>query len=79
MSALFSSFSDAINLRLTNGKLVLFGIIAMIAFAILLIFVSRVGVRHVPITWKEKVKATLAFRNNNGEVRGSWATRNNPS
>ena len=53
-----SSFSDAINpRRLTDGKLVLFGIITMIvAFAILLIFVSGGGVRHVPITWKEKSK-----------------------
>jgi hypothetical protein len=42
MSALPSSFFDAINLRgLTDGKLVLFGIITMLAcFAILLIFVS---------------------------------------
>ena len=67
MSALPSSFFDAINLRgLTDGKLVLFGIMAMLAcFAILLIFVSGGGVRHVPITWKEKVEATLVFRNIN--------------
>ena len=71
MSALPSSFFDAINLRgLTDGKLVLFVIIAMLAsFAILLIFVSGRGVRHVPITWKEKVEATIAFRNINGNVK----------
>ncbi|MGB0025383.1 MAG: hypothetical protein WBP64_00955, partial [Nitrososphaeraceae archaeon] len=71
MSSSPSSFSDAINLRrLTDGKLVLFGIIVMIAaFAILLIFVSGGGVRHVPITWKEKVEATIAFRNINGNVK----------
>jgi hypothetical protein len=71
MSALPSSFFDAINLRgLTDGKLVLFVIIAMLAsFAILLIFVSGGGVRHVPITWKEKVEATIAFRNVNGNVK----------
>ena len=69
-SSSHSSFSDSINLRgLSEGKLVLFGIIAMIAaFAILLIFVSAGGVRHVPITWKEKVKATIAFRNVAGKV-----------
>jgi hypothetical protein len=38
------------------------------AFAILLIFVGAGGVRHVPITWKEKVQATIAFRNVNGKV-----------
>ena len=72
MSSSPSSFSDAINLRrLTDGKLVLFGIIVMIAavVAILLIFVSGGGVRHVPITWKEKVEATIAFRNINGNVK----------
>lgn len=69
-SSSHSSFSDGINLRrLSEGKLVLFGIIAMIAaFAILLIFVSGGGVRHVPITWKEKVEATIAFRNVNGKA-----------
>ena len=68
MSALHSSFSDAINLRgLTDGSV---GIISMIAaFAILLIFESGGGVRHVPITWKEKIEATIAFRNINGNVR----------
>jgi hypothetical protein len=49
---------------------VLFGIAAMIAaFAILLIFVNGGGVRHVPITWKEKIEATVAFRNVDGEVK----------
>jgi hypothetical protein len=48
----------------------LFGIAAMIAaFAILLIFVSGGGVRHVAITWKEKIEATVAFRNVNGQVK----------
>jgi hypothetical protein len=71
MSSSPSSYFDIINpRRLTDGKLVLFGIIAMIAaFAILLIFVSGGGVRHVPITWKEKIEATIAFRNINGNVK----------
>lgn len=55
---------------LTEGKLVSFGIVGMIvAFAILRIFVGGGGVRHVPITWKEKVEATVAFRNINGETK----------
>ncbi|MGA9841064.1 MAG: hypothetical protein WBQ25_01980, partial [Nitrososphaeraceae archaeon] len=71
MSSSSSSYFDIIKLRrLTDGKLVLFVIIAMLAsFAILLIFVSEGGVRHVPITWKEKVEATIAFRNINGNVK----------
>jgi hypothetical protein len=48
--------------KFTEGKLVLLGIVAMIVtFAILLIFVSGGEVRHVPITWKEKVEATVAI------------------
>lgn len=39
------------------------------AFAMLLVFVSVGGVRHVPITWKEQIWATVAFRNINGEVK----------
>jgi hypothetical protein len=71
MSSSSPSSFDIINYRrLTEGKLVLIGIIAMIlVFAILLIFVSGGGMRHVPIVWKEKVEATVAFRNINGEVK----------
>jgi hypothetical protein len=66
-----SSLFNIINrTRFTEGKLVLFGIIGMVAaFVILLIFVSGGGVRHVPIIWKEKVEATVAFRKVNGEVK----------
>ena len=72
MNRLSSSLFDNIinKTRFTEGKLVLIGIITMItAFAILLIFVSGGGVRHVPIIWKEKIEATGAFRNVNGQVK----------
>jgi Cupredoxin-like domain len=56
--------------RLSEGKLVAVGIIAMIAmFALLIVFVNGGGVRHVSIFWKEKVETTIAFRNVNGELK----------
>lgn len=45
-------------------------IYAMIAtFALLVVFVNGVGVRHVSIIWKEKVETTIAFRNVNGVLK----------
>lgn len=65
-----SSIYKITGFRLTEGNVVSFGIVGMIAvFAILLILVSAGGVRHVPITWKEKVEAAVAFRNFNGETK----------
>jgi hypothetical protein len=39
------------------------------AFAILLIFVSGGGARHVAITWKGKIEATISFRNVDLQVK----------
>ena len=56
--------------RLTEGRLVTFGIIGMIAaFAILIFFVGAGGVRHVPITFEERIETTVAFRNIDGETK----------
>lgn len=56
--------------KLTDARLVAFGIIGMIAlFAILLLIVSGGGVRHVPITFKEIIQTTVAFRNIDGETK----------
>jgi hypothetical protein len=57
-------------IKLTEGMLVTFGLIGMVAaFGIFLVFVSGGAVRHVPIAWKEKVEATLSFRNVDGELK----------
>ncbi len=56
--------------RLTDGRFVAIIIIAMISvFALLFLFVNGGGVRHVSIFWKEKVEASVAFRNVNGELK----------
>jgi hypothetical protein len=58
------------HIKPTEGRLVPFTIIGMIAaFAILIFFVSEGGVRHVPITFKEKIEAAVAFRNIDGEIK----------
>ena len=54
----------------TEGRLVAFSIIGVIAaFAILILFVGGGGVRHVPITFKETIHTTVAFRNIDGEIK----------
>jgi hypothetical protein len=56
--------------RLTEGRLVTCGIIGMIAvFAVLIFFVGAGGVRHVPITFEERIETTVAFRNIDGETK----------
>jgi hypothetical protein len=55
--------------KLTEGRLITFGLVGMVvAFGILLVFISGGAVRHVPIFWKEKVETTVAFRNVNGDL-----------
>ena len=57
-------------LKLTDNKLVAFGLIGVIsAFAILILFVGGGGVRHVPITFNEIIQTTVAFRNIDGETK----------
>src|SRR5918994_7938118 len=54
----------------TEGIFVVLGIIGMIAaFAILIFFVGGGGVRHVPITFEERIETTIAFRNIDGETK----------
>jgi hypothetical protein len=56
--------------RLTDGRFVVLSIVAMISvFAFLIIFVGEGGVRHVSIFWKEKIEASIALRNVNGELK----------
>jgi hypothetical protein len=38
-------------------------------FALLIVFVNGGGVRHVSNFWKEKIEASVAFRNVNGELK----------
>jgi hypothetical protein len=64
-------------LKLTDNKLVAFGIIGVIsAFAILILFVGGGGVRHVPITFNEIIQTTVAFRNIDGETKVVGITGN---
>jgi hypothetical protein len=63
------STSTVSKFNLSEGRLVTFGILGMIAaFAILIVLISGGAVRHVPIAWKEKVETTVAFRNVDGDV-----------
>jgi hypothetical protein len=56
--------------RLSDGRFVVLSMIAMISvFALLIVFVNGGGVRHVSIFWKEKIEASVAFRNVNGELK----------
>ncbi len=58
-----SIVSSTPNFKLSERKLVLIGVVAMLAaFGLVLIFVGGGAVRHVPIYWKEKVEATVAFK-----------------
>jgi hypothetical protein len=41
----------------------------IVAFALLVLYVSGGGVRHVSIFWKERIDTTVAFRNVNGELK----------
>ena len=48
--------------RLTEGRLVTFSIIGMVAaFAVLIFFVDGGGVRHVPITFEERIETTNGY------------------
>lgn len=55
--------------RIEEGKLVAIGIIGGLATLVLFfIFISGGVVRHVPITWKEKIETTIAFRTIDGKL-----------
>lgn len=52
-----------------EGKLVAIGLVGGLA-ALILFFVLVNGglVRHVPITWKEKIETTIAFKTVDGKL-----------
>lgn len=55
---------------LTEGRLVAIGVIGALAALILFFTLISGGVvRHVPITWKEKIETTIAFKTINGELK----------
>jgi hypothetical protein len=55
--------------RVGEGKLLALGLIAGLA-AIILFFAFVTGgiVRHVPITWQEKIQTTIAFKTIDGKL-----------
>ena len=58
------------HIKPTEGKLIVFSVIGMIsAFAVLIIFVGGGGVRHVPITFEERIETTVAFRTIDSEIK----------
>lgn len=55
--------------NINEGKLVAIGIIGGLAILVLFfVFISGGLVRHVPITWKEKIETTVAFRMIDGKL-----------
>src|SRR6266498_5830368 len=55
--------------RIVEGKLLAIGLIAGLAALILFFALISGGmVRHVPITWKEKIETTIAFRMIDGKL-----------
>lgn len=58
------------HIKPTEGKLIVLSVIGMIsAFAVLIIFVGGGGVRHVPITFEERIETTVAFRTIDSEIK----------
>lgn len=61
---------NVINLRLSPGRLVAFAVIgALSTLIVLIVFVSGGLVRHVLITWQEKIETTVAFKTIAGEPK----------
>lgn len=52
-----------------EGKIVAIGLIGGLTILVLFfVFISAGVVRHVPITWKEKIETTIAFRMIDGKL-----------
>jgi len=52
-----------------DGKILAIGVVgAIAALVVFFVFVSAGIVRHVPITWKEKIETTIAFKTINGKL-----------
>ena len=63
--------------NIDEGKLVAIGIIGGLAILVLFfVFISGGLVRHVPITWKEKIETTIAFRMIDGKLNVRSASLN---
>jgi hypothetical protein len=55
--------------RIDEGKLVAIGVVGGLATLVLFfVFISGGVVRHVPITWKEKIETTVAFKMVDGKL-----------
>jgi len=55
--------------KIGEGKLVAIGVIGVLAGLILFFSLISGGlVRHVPITWQEKIQTTIAFKTINGQL-----------
>jgi len=64
-------------LKITDTRFVAFGIVGVISvFAILILFVGEGRVRHVPITFNEVIRTTVAFREIGGETKVVGITGN---
>ena len=64
------STTSSLDFRLSEKKLILVAVVGMLAaFAVLLILVGGGGVRHVPIYWKEKIEAMVAFKTIGGQLK----------
>lgn len=58
------------NLKFTEGKIIAFSVIGMsLVLVISIILIEQGTVRHVPITFKEVIKATVAFKNIDGDLK----------
>jgi hypothetical protein len=70
MTKFANAIASAPVFNLSERKLVLVAVVGMlVAFAVLLTLVGGGGVRHVPIYWKEKVEATVAFKTIDGQLK----------
>src|SRR5574339_343167 len=57
-------------ITLSEGKLVTIGVVGGITTLILFFVIMSEGlVRHVPITWQEKIQTTIAFKTIGGELK----------
>ena len=58
------------NAMLSPGRLVAFAVIgALSTLIVLMVLVSGGLVRHVPITWQEKIETTIAFKTIANELK----------
>lgn len=56
--------------KFSEAKIIAFSIIGMILVLVIsLILIEQGTVRHVPITFKEVIRATVAFKNIDGDVK----------